>query len=215
MKLQIALDRINLEVAVTLAHQLRDYADIIEVGTSLIKEYGLLSVRMLKDAAKGTSILADLKTMDEGEYEFLSAYDSKADLATVMGVAAPSTVAACYRVSDKMEKSLVIDLLETSEERISALTSFQSALFCVHLPKDGGNLDIETKVHDFFKCHPSIEHVAVAGGVRLEHVPLLRKLGVEVCIVGSQIIGSDNPIEAAKEFYHAVHHDNINVDGGE
>ncbi|MCY0893434.1 MAG: orotidine 5'-phosphate decarboxylase [Acidibacillus sp.] len=208
MKLQIALDRIDLETAITLADQVQNHADIIEVGTSLIKEYGFLSVRLVKQAAASTAILADIKTMDEGEYEFRSIYQSNADLATVMGAAALSTVAACYRVSEEKGHTLMIDLLETSEERVKTLTQFKHALFCVHFPKDGGSSDIESRIHDFVKHHPHIEHVAVAGGVRLEHVPWLRRLGVEVCIVGSEIIESKDPLYMAETFYHAVHDGN-------
>ena len=205
MKLQIALDRIELEEAAGLVDQIRNHTDIIEVGTSLIKDYGLVSVRMLKQIAGNTSILADLKTMDEGEYEFRAAYAANADLATVMGAAAHSTVSACYRVSEEQRKTLVIDLLETSAEKTAWLTQFENALFCVHLPKDGSSMDVETHVVDFVARYPHVRRVAVAGGVQLEHMSLLRRLEVEICIVGSAITQSPDPANAAEVFYRAAH----------
>ena len=40
MKLQAAIDRVTLEQAKDLARQLDPIVDIIEMGTSLIKDYG-------------------------------------------------------------------------------------------------------------------------------------------------------------------------------
>ena len=44
MKLQISFDCIELEKALDVADSIFKYADIIEVGTSLILEYGVKSV---------------------------------------------------------------------------------------------------------------------------------------------------------------------------
>ena len=41
MRLQVAIDRVNLKTAEAMIEEMRGLADIIEVGTSLIKDYGL------------------------------------------------------------------------------------------------------------------------------------------------------------------------------
>ena len=41
MKLQLALDDITLEDALSLVRTVRDYIDIIEIGTPFVIEYGL------------------------------------------------------------------------------------------------------------------------------------------------------------------------------
>lgn len=71
MKIQLALDRIDLERAKGIAKEAKDYIDIIEVGTSLIKDYGKKAVSFIKKNFKDKIILADVKTCDEGEYEFI------------------------------------------------------------------------------------------------------------------------------------------------
>ena len=48
MKLQLALDDITLEEAMELVANVRDYVDIIEVGTPMVMEYGMAPVRELK-----------------------------------------------------------------------------------------------------------------------------------------------------------------------
>ena len=49
MKLQIALDDITLEDALVLVGKVRDYIDIIEIGTPFVYEYGMQAVRAMKE----------------------------------------------------------------------------------------------------------------------------------------------------------------------
>lgn len=208
MKLQMALDRITLERALELVELAGDFVDVIEVGTSLIKDFGMRAVRELRAYAPGHVLLADVKTMDEGEYEFAAAYRAGADMATVMGAASIDTIAACHRVATDEGKSTVIDLLETSGEKIQQLEKFQDAIFCIHLPKDGKQVrgegvirgGIMKKVEDFCENHPAINRIAVAGGVQPEHIRLLRRYPVEVCVVGSAITSASDVRMAAARF---------------
>ena len=48
MKLQLALDDITLEDALSLVRTVRDYIDIIEIGTPFVIEYGMEAVRVMK-----------------------------------------------------------------------------------------------------------------------------------------------------------------------
>src|SRR5947199_2140731 len=95
MQLQIALDRLPLDDAVRLATRLEPYADVIEVGTSLIKEFGVESVKRLRQALPQAHILADIKTNDEARYEFELYFTVGADIATVMGTAPNATLKTC------------------------------------------------------------------------------------------------------------------------
>ena len=49
MKLQIALDDVTLEGALELVKKVRDYIDIIEIGTPFVYEYGMQAVRTMKE----------------------------------------------------------------------------------------------------------------------------------------------------------------------
>jgi len=209
MKLQVAIDRVPLEQALRLVAEVQDVADIVEVGTSLTKDYGMESVRAvhrLLDGAEGAKpqVLADIKTMDEGAYEFEAAYSAGADSATVMGAAALATVEACYRVAQDKGRDILIDLLETSPEKIHVLQSMENALFSIHLPKDGPIADIVEKVTAFCQAYPGIRRIAVAGGVVLGQIPQLLKLPIEVCIVGSAVTGANDPRRTAQEFASAM-----------
>ena len=65
MKLQLALDDITLEDALSLVRTVRDYIDIIEIGTPFVIEYGMEAVRVMKKEFPEKEILADLKIMED------------------------------------------------------------------------------------------------------------------------------------------------------
>ena len=204
MKLQVAIDRVTLDHAIAIVDAVKDVTDILEIGTSLVKDYGLESVRQIRRRAPDLTILADIKTMDEGAYEFEAVYDAGADIATVMGAAAYDTVAVCYEIALKRQRDIMVDLMETTTEKIAGFAPMDMALYCVHLPKDGPQTEIIGKVDEFCHRYPKLRRVAVAGGVTLRQIPLLTRLSIEVCVVGSAVAGAVDPHAAAAEFLCAL-----------
>ena len=207
MKLQIALDRVSLVQAKSMAITCKEEADILEIGTSLIKDYGMEAIRSLHRELPFLPLLADMKTMDQGAYEFRAAYTAGASYATVMGAAPLATLHACYTVAREEGEEIMIDLLETSDHKIEELAFMTEAIFCVHLPKDGDQSQILEKLQHFRENHPALNRIAVAGGIQYEQLPLLKKQKVEVCIVGSAITAASDLQKAARLFAKAMQQD--------
>lgn len=206
MRLQAAIDRVSMERADEIMNLIGGYADIIEVGTSLIKDFGLSgSVKILKRKYPGQCILADIKTCDEGEYEFREAYKAGCDIATVMGFSSISTIRACRKVAQECGKEYMIDLLEVSEERLEQLKEkFPEAIFCVHLPSDNGGRGLGELLARMRKRLEGVERIAVAGGITLDAMNMMKQAGVDIVIVGSAITKEPDITAAAGKFSEAV-----------
>lgn len=202
MRLQAAIDRVTTEKAEEMLEQIGSHVDIIEVGTSLIKDYGLIgSVKYLKGKFPDQCILADIKTCDEGEYEFRKAYEAGGDIPTVMGFSSVSTLKACQKVAEEFGKEYMIDLLEVSDEKLELLKKeFPEAIFCVHLPSDDQGRGLEILVKSMCEKLQGIKKIAVAGGVRLDNIELMKKYGIEIVIVGGAISKAKAIGAAAREF---------------
>ncbi|MDR1954986.1 MAG: orotidine 5'-phosphate decarboxylase, partial [Candidatus Methanoplasma sp.] len=81
--LQVALDLMQLNRAVAIAHEAVDGgADWIEVGTPLIKSDGAEAVRTIRREFPGMKIIADTKTMDVGGLEVEMMAKAGADIVT-------------------------------------------------------------------------------------------------------------------------------------
>lgn len=201
MKIQLAIDRVSLEEANRLAREVGPFVDIVEVGTSLIKEFGISSVASVKKSCPDTAVLADLKTMDEGAYEFRCAYRSGADIATVMGVASLPTIQACAQVAREEHREYMIDLMEVPEEKITVLTKdFPDAVFCVHLPADRNGTGLQDLMEQVRKPLCKAKRLALAGGITLDGMEQLNGNRFEIAIVGGAITKSQNPVESARKF---------------
>jgi len=151
MKLQVAIDRISLEKAERLIKIFDGLVDVIEVGTSLIKDYGLLKLKELTSKKVMSQILGDIKTSDEGAYEFKQGFRQGFDILTVMGSASLETIEKCYEVSEKSNGTMMIDLLECSDDKIREISSFKNAIYCIHSSIDREKLKNPGKTIEVFK----------------------------------------------------------------
>ena len=206
MRLQAAIDRVSVEKAEEIIREVGGSADIVEIGTSLIKDFGLEgSVTVLREKFPDQGFLADIKTCDEGAYEFRKTYEAGADIATVMGFSSVSTIRACREVAEEFGKEYMIDLLEVGDEKLEVLIrEFPDAIFGVHLPSDNKGEGLETlAVHAMSKLK-GIQKVSVAGGVTLDTAGLMKRLGIDIVIVGGAITKAQNMKEAAERFAEII-----------
>jgi 3-hexulose-6-phosphate synthase len=206
MKIQLALDRMKIAEAIELTRKVADSIDWVEVGTSLIKEFGVVSVKEVKQAFSEKTVVADIKTIDNARYEFEMCFEAGADIATVMGAAPLVTIDACMEVARRYKKKVMIDLLNTSSEQKKALLKYKEAILCDHVSKDeqeeAGSKNSGTK--SGFD-DPALQ-VAAAGGITLESIGTLRaSLNPAVAIIGSAITKAVNPAETAAKFKQICH----------
>ncbi|OHR63647.1 hypothetical protein HMPREF3291_16435 [Bacillus sp. HMSC76G11] len=196
MKIQLALDRLSIDEAIKIAGQAEQYIDIIEVGTSLIKEFGVISISRLKEAFPDKLILADMKTIDNALYEFNLCFEAGADIATVMGVSPLQTIETCLEASAKHQKKTMIDLLNTTAEQKAALFPYTEAIFCDHVSKDvqekSGLKNTASAALD-----PTLEW-AIAGGITGESIQNMAGPLPDIVIIGSAITKSTQPEKAAE-----------------
>ncbi|MBD0421655.1 orotidine 5'-phosphate decarboxylase [Streptomyces sp. TRM S81-3] len=207
LQLQIALDRVPLEHAVRIASAVAPHTDWIEVGTSLIKQFGMESVRQVVAAAPGVPVLADLKTADDTVFEFGLAYEAGASSATVLGVAADATLDKAVQCAAEHGKEAVVDLLETTGPRRAELAARlpASVVLAAHIGKDAqhGGTDPAALLGTW----SAGRRLAVAGGLTAEDLPGLAGAGDLRVIVGSAVTGADDPAAAARHLARAAGRD--------
>jgi len=204
MNIQLALDRMDIAEAIELTKKVEDSIDWIEVGTSLIKEFGVKSIKEIKQAFPNKQIVADIKTIDNARYEFELCFEAGADVATVMGVSPLVTIDTCMEVANRYQKKVMIDLLNTSDEQKQALRKYNDAIFCEHVSKDQqeelGSQNQGTKPSNF-----SGFQVAAAGGIKLGSIEdLIKSIHPAVVIIGSAITKAENPSVAAARFKQVI-----------
>lgn len=208
MKLQIALDDITLEEALLLVEKVKDYIDIIEIGTPFVYEYGMAAVRAMKEKFPEKEILADMKIMDAGFYEAEEALKAGADYVTVLGVTDNLTIKGCIEAAEKYGKEIVVDMLcvPDMEGRIRKLEELGAHGLAVHTGTDQQAMG-RTPLDDLkvmAGCCKKAK-ISVAGGIKADTVPQYAAYKPEVLIVGGGICHAENPAAAAKAIYEQLH----------
>ncbi|MEK6689803.1 MAG: 3-hexulose-6-phosphate synthase [Nitrospirota bacterium] len=198
--LQIALDCLKLGEALRVSSEVEEYADIIEIGTPLLKSEGLRTVEILKKVFMEKIIFADMKTMDVGDLEARMAFDAGADIMSVCSVAPRQTIKAAIDEGKTRNKKVLVDLLGEKDKINSAesIKELGPQYFCIHTGIDeqkAGMNPFET-IKAFSK-KISVPF-AVAGGIKPEDISKIMPFNPSIIIVGGYITKAQYPKEAAK-----------------
>ena len=186
----------------TRGRELIDLVEIIEVGTPLVIEYGMESVRRIREACPGVEVLADLKVMDAGRLEASLAFRAGADWVSVLGLAADATVRGVIEAAADAGGRVLVDLIGCPDipERAAELLRLGADVICVHTAFDrqqSGANPLE-ELSQLLEVAPS-ERAAVAGGIRPETLSQVREFAPRIVVVGSYLADHSRPREAAIE----------------
>ncbi|MBT2661763.1 3-hexulose-6-phosphate synthase [Bacillus sp. ISL-45] len=198
MKIQLALDRLTREQCFSILEETYDYIDWIEIGTGVIKEFGMAIVREIRETYHHKMIVADMKTCDAGRHEAKQAFEAGADIITVMAFSHNNTIAETLETAQLFEKRVMIDLLSVqTRERVEELHELGVNLFCLHIGKDMQQEGVlaDRSLYQLIEGLENVE-VAIAGGISEKTIGGLQAL--DIAIVGSAITGSSNPRETSK-----------------
>jgi len=199
MEIQVALDRIPLDRATRMTAEVAPHVDWIEVGTSLVKEYGRAGLKAVVASASPTPVLADLKTVDDVRFELALAYDAGARSATVLGLAPQVTVDTAVQVSAERGRELVVDLMGLAANQIESLAARlpRSVVFAAHVSKDA-QATAQPAV-TLLGPWAAGRRVALAGGLTAADLPGLAEWPDLRVIIGSAITKATNPLAVVRE----------------
>ncbi|MCG3133298.1 MAG: 3-keto-L-gulonate-6-phosphate decarboxylase UlaD [Planctomycetes bacterium] len=204
---QVALDFVDTSRALKCAREAAaGGADLLEVGTPLLKAEGLEAVRALHREFPKIPIVCDAKTMDAGRAEVEMAAKAGASIATVLGVASDETIQECIEAGRNYGIRVYVDLLGHPDPvaRAKQAESWGAAFVGVHCP-----IDEQMAGKDPFERLRRVAKavaipVAVAGGIHSESAADAVAAGASVVIVGGFITKAEDATAATRKIRKAV-----------
>ncbi|GMR16293.1 MAG: 3-hexulose-6-phosphate synthase [Gammaproteobacteria bacterium] len=207
MKLQLALDMLDVDGALKVIEHTFEYIDIVELGTPLIKCVGLKTlIPIIKENFPDKLILADLKTMDVGRYESDMAFDLGADIVTVLGTADLATIQGAKYSAVSHNKQVLVDMIAVKNilELTKKIESIAVDFIGIH-----SGIDQQQQGMTPLKALQSVRKiahipVAVAGGITLETIDSIIAENPATIIVGGAITSSKSPEVVAKQMWERI-----------
>jgi 3-hexulose-6-phosphate synthase len=204
MRLQLAIDTLELGEAERLVSTVRDLVDIVEVGTPLVIRDGVAAVRRLGVAFPELTILADLKIADGGHFEACLGFGAGARIVTVLAAAANATVREAVRAAHERGGEVMVDLMGVLDlaRRAAEVEELGARWVCLHTPVDvqTGDADAEQRALDGLRRIRDVLRTAgtaVAGGITPTSAPAIAALHPDIVVVGSGITRAADPRAAA------------------
>ncbi|MGP7818240.1 3-hexulose-6-phosphate synthase [Niallia sp. 01092] len=207
MKLQLALDLVNIPQAIEVVSQVQEYVDIVEIGTPVVINEGLRAVKEVKEAFPNTKVLADLKIMDAAGYEVSQASSFGADIVTILAVAEDESIKGAVAEAKKQGKEILVDMIAVKDikTRAQELDELGVDYICVHT-----GYDLQAVGKNSFDDLKAIKSVvkqaktAVAGGIKLDTLSEVIAAQPDLIIVGGGITGQENIKETASQFKELI-----------
>ncbi|GAE35908.1 3-hexulose-6-phosphate synthase [Halalkalibacter akibai] len=207
MKLQLALDLVDIPGAKALIEEVEQFIDVVEIGTPVVINEGLRAVKEVKEAFPNLDVLADLKIMDAAGYEVMKASEAGADIITILGVAEDASIKGAVEEAKKQGKKILVDMISVKDiaTRAKELDEFGVDYICVHT-----GYDLQAVGQNSFEDLRTIKSVvknaktAVAGGIKLDTLPEVIAANPDLVIVGGGITGQDDKKAVAAKMQELI-----------
>jgi 3-hexulose-6-phosphate synthase/6-phospho-3-hexuloisomerase len=205
--LQLALDILNLDRAISMAKEaVPGGVDWIEAGTPLIKSEGMEGIRELKRMFPDKKVIADMKTMDTGDFETEMASKAGADIISILGASDDSTINEAIKAAKKYNSEIMVDLINVKNkvDRAAEVQKMGARYVCIHVGIDQ-QMKGENPLQDIKDVKDAVNiTIATAGGLNSENIPDVVSAGADIVIVGGAITKSPDLLEATKRIRKSI-----------
>jgi 3-hexulose-6-phosphate synthase len=207
MKLQLALDLVDIPGAIELVKEVEEYIDVVEIGTPVVINEGLKAVKEVKAAFPNLTVLADLKIMDAAGYEVSQASAAGADIITILGTAEDESIKGAVEEAKKQGKQILVDMIAVKDIAVRAqeLDELGADYICVHTGYDLQAVG-KNSFEDLHTIKSVVKHAktAIAGGIKLETLPEVIKESPDLIIVGGGITSKDDKRTIARKMQELI-----------
>ncbi len=193
MLLQLAIDAPE---HFALIPRLARWFDIIEVGTPVLKRFGISAITTATELSGGTPILADTKTVDASTLEATMVFTAGASWMTVLSNAGATTRANALEVARAHGGEVIFDTIVAADPagvRLDVAAGerwlgLHSAFDNRGAASDDGR-HIELVAH-----HKALGHRTVlAGGIGPDNFSAVLATAPDVAVIGSSVTSAADP----------------------
>ena len=195
MRLQLALDAAE---HFALLPVLASYFDIVEVGTPLLKRFGVAAIATARELSNGRSILADTKTVDGGGLEAELVFGAGAQWMTVLAGAPAPTRQRAVEVALAHGCDVIFDTIldaDPAAVTVDGDGTTTGRWIALHSPFDTRGTSVDDGAHIArVAAHRATGHrISLAGGIGPGNFAAVIAAAPDIAVIGSSVSAADDP----------------------
>lgn len=164
------------------------------------------AIRELKKTFPDKKIIADMKTMDTGDFETEMASKAGADIISILGASDDSTIKEAIKAAKKYNSEIMIDLINVKDKvgRAAEVQKMGAKYVCIHVGIDQ-QMKGENPIQDIKDVKEAVNiTIATAGGLNSENAPEVVNAGADIVIVGGAITKAANLLDATQRIRKSI-----------
>lgn len=205
MKLQISFDSTDLQKTVKIAESIAQYADTLEIDTSLIYKYGIEVIKEFQTHFPKHALVADAKIINHTPDTIPLFANAGAHWITVMAGASMSSIRNACSTAHNLRAKIMLDLSDS-------ISVAQSALEAKNIGVDALIFNHPYNIEDPFNFTEKWEMIHgntdlpifIDANISLSNIEPILKLKPAGIIIGNSITQAEDPAQAAKMFFDMV-----------
>jgi 3-hexulose-6-phosphate synthase len=194
-RLQLAVDAPEHFALVTKVGR---YFDLIEVGTPVLKRFGVSAISTALELSGGMPVLADTKTADGGASEAEMVFGAGAAMMTVLAHASPATRRDTRDVAERLGREVVLDTILDGDLDADSLLDGREpdgVWLALHAPSDMRRAGLENDDHIVRVARRRQRgfRVSLAGGIRRSNLAHAMRGNPDIVVIGSGVTEAADP----------------------
>lgn len=206
MKLQISFDMTDLDKAISIAKEVSEYADIIEIGKLLLYEHGKVAIERFKEALDKKVILVNAQIASDNHTDIIKLFaDSGANWITILSGVSPSLIHSACNSAREQGIKVMLDLIDSSSLGQSALEAkslgVDTILFNRQIKDE--DLSLLTDNWEMVKGNTTLP-IFISSNISKENIASIVSYGPSGIVLGKAITHAENPAQEAEYFYKII-----------
>lgn len=205
MKLQISFNLMDLDKAVSIAKDVKEYCDAFEVGSLLISQYGMDAVREFRKHFPDKLIVCDNKVVEHEKEMIEVAAQAGSNWVTVLAGADNNVIHNACNAAHNLGKKVMLNLIDSSsfgQTALEAQTLGADALL-LHRITDENSQNVFLDRWDMVKGNTKLP-IFISTHITRENINEIISINPDGIVIGYAITRSDNPKETAEYFYKLI-----------
>lgn len=208
-KLQLALDTDTLITALDVVQKVSEEIDVIEVGTVLVLQEGINSVRTIRALYPNHIILSDVRIIKAGGKLSKICFENGANWITVISDASKDTIESVVKESKKYKDTdIQIEINESyDDDQLDYFKSLGITQIIYHRSseiKDEEKKWSQSTLDEIKRLANKGFRVSITGGLDIDEIKLFKDIPVYCFIVGRKICKDLDPKRVAKEYKNEI-----------